>query len=95
MIRTGLAPTDRAASITPGCTVSRFCSTMRLIANDAPSDSVKMIAGCPMPLPVTRRARGCAATRKITNGIGRKVLTTRLRTANTARFGSRLLARVR
>ena len=37
-------PMDRAASITPGSTVMRFCSTMRATANVAPMVMVKIAA---------------------------------------------------
>jgi len=92
MMRTGPAPTDRAASMTPGCTVSRFCSTIRLMPNDAASESAKMIALLPIPVPTTRRASGWAAARKMMNGIGRNVLTIAPSTPKIQRF-SRMLPR--
>ena len=86
MMRRRPAPTDRAASMTPGCTVRRFCSTIRLIPKAAASESVKMMALFPIPLPVTERASGWAAARKMMNGIGRKMFTSTFSTPKTARL---------
>ena len=45
-----------------------------------------MMAGLPMPVPTTTRANGCTAAMKMTNGIGRKKLTSTLRTRLTGRL---------
>ena len=94
-MRIGPAPTERAASITPGVTVSRFCSTMRPMAKDAASEIVKTIASFPMPVPTTNRASGWAAARKMMKGIGRMKFTSRFSITKTGRFSRMLPARVR
>ena len=53
---------------------------MRAIANDAASESAKMSALLPMPVPITSRDSGCTAAMKMMNGIGRKKLMTTLTT---------------
>jgi hypothetical protein len=49
---------------------------------------MKAPAVVPMPTPTTTRASGCATAMKITNGIGRKKFTTKLRSAAMTRFCS-------
>ena len=66
---------------------------MRLMPKVAASVSAKMMAGLPMPVPTTTRANGCTAAMKMTNGIGRKKLTSTLSTRCTGRFGVEAAAR--
>src|SRR6478736_106483 len=89
-MRDRLAPVARAASITPGRTVSRFCSTMRLIANSDAMVIAKMPNSGPMPGMPRLRAIGCTAASRITNGIGRKKFTMTLIVPNRNRLGNRL-----
>src|SRR6478736_3246652 len=93
-MRDRLAPVARAASITPGRTVSRFCSTMRLIANSEAIVMAKIPNTGPIPGMPTARASGCTAASRITKGIGRKKFTTTLSVPNRNRFGNRLPGRV-
>ena len=53
---------------------------MRAIAKEAASESAKMSALLPMPVPITSRESGCTAAMKMMNGIGRKKLMTTLTT---------------
>ena len=80
MIRHGLAPIDRAASMTPGSMAMRFCSTRRATAKDAAMTMTKIAASVPMVLPTAILVSGPTAVTRMMNGIGR--------TKFTARFSS-------
>ena len=56
---------------------------MRPMANDAASESAKIAAFVPMPVPITARVSGCTAAMKMMNGIGRKKLMSTLSTLYT------------
>ena len=90
----GRAPAARAASITPGSTVTRLCSTMRLTANAAAIDSANVTAFVPMVVPMTASMSGWMAVMKMTNGMGRTMFTATLSAMNTGRLASRLPGRV-
>lgn len=61
-IRSGLAPIERAASITPGSTESRLDSTMRATPNVATTVIGKIAAFVPIIVPTTPRVTGASAT---------------------------------
>ena len=94
MMRQGPAPTARAASITPGWMVTRFCSTMRETPNAVATASGTTAAVVPRKVPTTSSVRGAIATSRITNGIGRTMFTAKLSAAKTARFARSAPARV-
>ncbi len=58
------------------------------------TDSGKMNASVPSVVPTTCSVTGPSSVTKMMNGIGRTMLTTTLRTPNTALFASRLPGRV-
>ena len=69
------APMARAASMTPGSTGTRFCSTSRDVAKVHMTTIGKMAAAVPMDVPTTLMVSGCIAARKMMNGIGRMMFT--------------------
>ena len=69
------APIEREASITPGSSGTRFCSTRREVAKVHITTIGKMAATVPMDVPTTTMVSGCMAARKMMNGIGRTMLT--------------------
>ena len=62
---------------------------MRPIAKEAASDSAKIAALLPMPVPITARVSGCRAAMKMMNGIGLKKLITTFRIVKIVLLGSR------
>ena len=78
----------RAASMTPGSTVTRFCSTIREIAKVAAMHSGKVAARTPIVVPTTLSVSGAIAVMKMMNGIGRMMLTMTLRMVWTTLLAS-------
>ena len=66
---------ERAASMTPGSTGTRFCSTKRDVATVHMMIIGKIAATVPMDVPTTLMVSGCMAARKMMNGIGRMIFT--------------------
>ena len=56
---------ERAASITPGSTDMRFCSTMRATANSAAIVMAKIAAFCPSLVPITVSVSGPRAASRM------------------------------
>ena len=80
MIRQGLAPMARAASMTPGSMATRFCSTMRATAKAAAMHMMKIAADRPIVVPTTCRVSGANMAIMMMNGIGRMKFTRMLST---------------
>ena len=78
MIRSGEAPMDFAASITPGSMVTRFCSTMRAAPKVAAITMPNTAAFRPIRLPTRASLNGPMAVSKMMNGIGRTKFTRKL-----------------
>ena len=88
MMRQGPAPAARAASITPGLIVTRFCSTIRENPNVTAIERGTTAAVVPIAVPTTAAVTGDSARISTMNGIGRNTFTRRFSTTLTARFGS-------
>ncbi|GAA3283387.1 hypothetical protein GCM10010493_74560 [Streptomyces lavendulae subsp. grasserius] len=86
-MRSGPAPIERAASMTPGSTESRFDSTIRAIPKVATIVMGKTAASVPIIVPTTARVTGARATMAMMKGTGRMTLMNVPSTACTTRFG--------
>ena len=80
MMRQGVAPIARAASILPGWIATRFCSTMRATENVAAMIMTNTAAFRPMVVPTTSMVTGAIIAMRMMKGIGRMKFTRKFST---------------